>query len=547
MIGINLAGAEFGSKRGVHGTNYIYPGASDLAYFAGKGIDLVRLPFAWERMQPTLNGPLDPAELARLTGFLDAAHKHGMSVILDLHNYGRYDGQTIGTAAVPTASFADFWNRLASVVGDHPAVHGYGLMNEPHDMGGAAVWPTAAQAAVDAIRQVDRDTTIVVAGDNWSNAEHWASSNAGLKIVDPSNNLMYEAHIYFDDANRGVYDKSYDQLAVDPNIGVRRLEPFLEWLAANNARGFIGEFAVPSDDPRWLPVLDNFTAAVARNGLPSAYWAGGPWWGADRLAVQPVNGQDRPQMAVLERYIDRPVQAHSLEAADGPATLVGGRMADTLRGSAGKDVIFGLDGDDQIDGGAGDDTLSGGSGADKLRGGDGNDVARGGSGNDLVEGGAGNDQLWGDDGDDTLGGQGGNDTLQGGAGNDRLFGDDGDDTLGGQGGNDTLDGQAGNDRLWGDEGDDTLLGGAGRDTLEGGTGNDTLRGGADADTFVFGRGQGTDRIADFQPWTGDRISLQGQGYQIVDTAQGLSLVLSGGGVVNIDNVEPAAWSGTWLV
>ena len=31
------------------------------------------------------------------------------------------------------------------------ALYGYGIMNEPHDMGGAGIWKSAAQAAVSAI------------------------------------------------------------------------------------------------------------------------------------------------------------------------------------------------------------------------------------------------------------------------------------------------------------------------------------------------------------------------------------------------------------
>jgi endoglucanase len=33
------------------------------------------------------------------------------------------------------------------------------------------------------------------------------------------------------------------------------------------------------------------------------YWAGGAWWSDDYFAsVQPLNGKDRPQMAILEKY-----------------------------------------------------------------------------------------------------------------------------------------------------------------------------------------------------------------------------------------------------
>ena len=51
-------------------------------------------------------------------------------------------------------------------------------------------------------------------------------------------------------------------------IGVKRLEPFVNWLKANNYRGIVGEFSVPANadrDPRWLIILDNVYAYLRNN------------------------------------------------------------------------------------------------------------------------------------------------------------------------------------------------------------------------------------------------------------------------------------------
>ena len=96
MFGINLSGAEFGTGSR-YGYDYLYPSSADLDRYKAAGMELVRLPFKWERMQPTLNGPLSSAELGRLTAFLDAAEARGMKVVLDLHNYGRFGGAVIGS------------------------------------------------------------------------------------------------------------------------------------------------------------------------------------------------------------------------------------------------------------------------------------------------------------------------------------------------------------------------------------------------------------------------------------------------------------------
>ncbi len=60
---------------------------------------------------------------------------------------------------------------------------------------------------------------------------------------------------------RARTSKNYDDSDAHPLIGVERLRPFTEWLKEHHARGFIGEFGVPDDDPRWLEVLDRFLAA----------------------------------------------------------------------------------------------------------------------------------------------------------------------------------------------------------------------------------------------------------------------------------------------
>ncbi|HWI58761.1 MAG TPA: cellulase family glycosylhydrolase, partial [Bacillota bacterium] len=213
-FGVNLAGAEFAGDKlpGVFNRNYTYPTAVDLDYFQVRGRTLIRLPFLWERMQHALNGPLDPDELARLRGVLQAAAQRRMHVILDPHSYGRYhlagekESQIIGSERVPVEAFADFWTKLAGAVKEEPALYAYALMNEPHDMGDAERWPRAAQAAVNAIRGVDGRTTIIVPGDGWSSARGWQGSpnrDLDVKVRDPRTNLVFEAHCYFDKDGSG--------------------------------------------------------------------------------------------------------------------------------------------------------------------------------------------------------------------------------------------------------------------------------------------------------------------------------------------------------
>lgn len=308
-FGTNLSGAEFGSNvPGQHQQDYSYPLVTDIDYFKSKGMRLIRLPFKWERVQPVLNGPLDPIELKRITDFIDAAAARDMLVTPDVHNFARrvINGTqyVIGSAEVPTATFVDFWSKLATVFKDKTNIWALGIMNEPYNMPSNSAWFDIAQATITEIRTIDSKTPILIGGDSYSSAVRWPQVSDNLKnLNDPSEKLIYEAHIYFDDTAGGTYDGTYDQENATPQTGVERLKPFVNWLKANKKQGFIGEYGVPDDDARWLVVLNNMLQYMKDNCINGTYWSAGPRWGNYKLAIQPRNGTDRPQMQVLKNYL----------------------------------------------------------------------------------------------------------------------------------------------------------------------------------------------------------------------------------------------------
>src|SRR5262245_29801536 len=85
--GVNLAGAEFGEGQlpGVYNTHYTYPTSDEVDYFKSKGMNVIRLPFRWERLQQTVNASFNTAESNRLHAFVTQTTAKGMSVILDPH------------------------------------------------------------------------------------------------------------------------------------------------------------------------------------------------------------------------------------------------------------------------------------------------------------------------------------------------------------------------------------------------------------------------------------------------------------------------------
>lgn len=312
MFGVNLAGAEFYHKKmdghGRFNVDYHYPDTVELNYWASKGLKLIRLPFKWERLQHEVEGPLNTAEVEYIKYLLREADRRGMQILLDMHNYGRrsYMGKAriIGDTLMP-AHFAQAWASIARELKDEPALYGYGLCNEPHDMLASCPWVEIAQLAIDSIRTVDRRTAIVVAGNTWSSAERWPDINPGLEaLTDCADNLIYEAHCYFDRDASGIYRAGYDEEGAYPAIGVDRARPFVDWLRRYGKRGMFGEYGVPGDDPRWLECLDLFLDYLARNGVDGTYWAAGARWNKYILGVHPEQNYsvDRPQVKVLTKY-----------------------------------------------------------------------------------------------------------------------------------------------------------------------------------------------------------------------------------------------------
>lgn len=309
MMGINLSAAGFGAHDpahvpGIYNQSYTYPTTAHLDYYKARGVELIRFPFIWERIQRTLYGPLDAAELARLDTLLDQIEERGLRVVLDLHNYGRYRlsgiERVIGSAEVPRSAYQDVWEKLAVHVKNRDSLWAYGIMNEPYDMG-AHTWKDSAQVAVNGIRKHDTRHAILLPGDGYSGAHRWLTHGANLiGITDPAQNLIFEAHQYFDSTSAGAYDASYDVEGATPTIGITRLAPFVDWCRTNGVRGFVGEYGVPDNDPRWITLLDNTLGYLAANRISGTYWAGGPWWGDYALSTEPKRAHDEaPQMASL--------------------------------------------------------------------------------------------------------------------------------------------------------------------------------------------------------------------------------------------------------
>ena len=304
--GINISGAEFGSPTGVAFHDYVYPSEETVRYFAGKGFNSVRVPFQWDRLQPKLNQPLDPAELALLTGTVELLRQYNMSVVLDPHNFAYYGGKQIGSKDLPNADFADFWSRLAVAFKNAPDVS-FGLMNEPFDIS-ARQWLGAANAAIAGIRKAGANNLVLVPGTAWTGAHSWEGGSYGeangtvmLGVEDPADNYAFEVHQYFDDDFSGTKDTC--RRATD---AVAAVENFTRWLRANGQRGYLGEFGIPAGGDCTKALSDMVAVVEGSRDLwvGWAYWVAGDWWPeTEVMNIQPTANGDRPQLAGLARFL----------------------------------------------------------------------------------------------------------------------------------------------------------------------------------------------------------------------------------------------------
>jgi aryl-phospho-beta-D-glucosidase BglC (GH1 family) len=341
--------------------NFSVPRRVDVAWLGSNGYTKSRLPIKWEMLQPMLNdtqadaaaraaigepGAFHAGYQSYITGVLDAHAAAGMKCIIDLHNYCRYrdfvfqpNGSVIGLVAPPDplvraftsdntqvrerifalapgatltqSNFIDFWTRAARVWKDHPGFGGYGLMNEPHNMpppGGTVesfdpsaedrtIWPTFAQAAIDAIRAIDPVNPIYLGGNDFSGAFS-IDSNTAFPLAGA--NIIYEVHMYLDASSSGQRFDFDSEVArgfavggsgtIDLNTGVARLKIAVDWAKPRGLKLALTETGMPIDDVRWEEMFRRLAIFARQNDVEFYTWAGGNHWTLQNAAINMTPG-----------------------------------------------------------------------------------------------------------------------------------------------------------------------------------------------------------------------------------------------------------------
>jgi endoglucanase len=557
LLGVNLAGAEFGSNvPGVFGTDYTYPTHAEIDYYAAKGMGVVRLPFLWERVQRSEFAALDAIELGRLDDVVNYATGKGLKIEIEPHNYGYGFGALIGSAQTPNSAFADLWGKLAGHFQSNSGVI-FGLMNEPHDQS-ASAWLGSANAAIAAIRAAGASQEILVPGSYWDGAWTWVSSDndtvIGAGVQDPAHNFAFEVHQYLDADGSGTHFG-----AVSATIGVERLTAITQWAEATGNHLFLGEVGVTTDQTSLTAFDGMLTYMQQHTGAWQGvtYWAGGPWWGNYMFSIEPQNGVDKPQMGILVQHLSAP--SGDYNGTPGPDTFSANGNLLHAYGNDGNDQLSVVGNQNQLSGGNGDDALSANGTNNSLHGDAGNDWLSAAGGANQLYGGTGNDGYSIDNAGDIVieNASEGTDTvyatahfrlsanvenlvLQGGA-DLQGYGNSLSNAINGNSGSNILDGDAGADGMFGGAGNDTyFVDNAGDAVIENpGEGNDAvfstahLRLGANVETLVL---QGS---ADLQGYGNSLANAiyGNSGNNLIDGGSGADMMAGGVGndVYVVDN------------
>lgn len=307
LTGVNLAGAEFAPHAlpGKMDQDFVYPTEKTLRYFQSQGVNTFRVPVLWERIQPTLQSELDPIHIAQLNRLIHFAAQNQLCLIIDLHNYGRYQGKPLTANAQATSQLTDVWLRLAALQpsGNNIAL---GLMNEPEALS-RPDWFQLAQQVLLRLRQNDLPHWIFVSGGDWSGAHSWfaesgdEASNATLfsQWQDPLQHSSLELHQY---ADRNGSGKTVE--CVEPFVLGRYLQQVAQWAQSHQQSVFLGEFGMAASQT----CLTGLQTMLQQLQQPSwkgwTYWAAGEWWQHYAFSIQPDAAQpNKPQFSSLKPYL----------------------------------------------------------------------------------------------------------------------------------------------------------------------------------------------------------------------------------------------------
>ncbi|EMD41942.1 glycoside hydrolase family 5 protein [Gelatoporia subvermispora B] len=296
--GVNTAGYDFSvATNGSFSGTGVSPPVSQYSHFTAEGANLYRIPFAWQLMTPTLGGTIDSSFFSTYDTTVQAALNSGPNVyvIVDLHNYARWNGEIIGQGGPTNAQFASIWTQIAAEYGSNERII-FGIMNEPHDLPSVETWSDTLQYVVTQVRAAGSQNFLLLPGSSYSSAQTFPTE-AGpylVTITDPlgtTDKLLFDVHKYLDSDNSGTHAD-----CVTNNVDV--LTTLVQFLQENGNRQAILSETGGGNTASCETDLGQELAYV-QSAYPTlvgfSIWAAGAFDPTYVLSVTPnANGTDQP-------------------------------------------------------------------------------------------------------------------------------------------------------------------------------------------------------------------------------------------------------------
>lgn len=318
-----------------------------LAAAAERGMDHVRLSVYWQNLEPE-KGRFDEAYLDNVVDAIQRAGRHGLRVILDMHQdvYGEAFGshgipawatETDGLAFEPQATWLlnylqpavqrafdnlyekpelrqaqiDAWTHVVNRVNGEPAVLGYDLMNEPFGelKPGESLFEAAArverdqltpmyQRLTDAISAIDSDHWVFIEPPNLASLGVATSLGAvhGPKVA-------FYPHMYDTSLESSTYDPTSDQYTYNPEFFKSWTDAITTYTRANPMPMLVGEWGIARPEAH---SMDSFVRkSLATMDAVASGWSQFMFCFGSGQSYCPVDpdGNDRPNIGqIFEPY-----------------------------------------------------------------------------------------------------------------------------------------------------------------------------------------------------------------------------------------------------
>lgn len=240
------------------------------------GFDHVRLVLqAFSHMDA--ENRLDPEWLAKLDDVVREAHKAGLGVIIDEHDFNACSEDL----NLCQTRLSAFWQQVAPRFAKAPRNVAFELLNEPHDKLNGEPWNLLFANVLGVVRQ-SNPTRIVVVGPT-----HWNSlKDLPLLKLPPDHNLLLTFHYYepfhFTHQGAGWVEETKNLHGVswgsasDRDAIQKDFDDVASWAAVNDRPVLLGEFGAYDKSGTPMAMRAAYTEGVRceaeRHGFGWAYW-----------------------------------------------------------------------------------------------------------------------------------------------------------------------------------------------------------------------------------------------------------------------------------